>query len=326
MGDGMFRPLRTAGLFLTLSLMSSLSIAYADDCKLQQLASLDLKTDSQGHLLVPVTIAGSQRQLLLDIQAAYTGITENTANALSLVRERMPKDVRVMVGGHWITELARVPAFQMGSLHAENIKLLVGFDVGSASPAADGLLGLDFLHGQDVELDIAHAKLNLFSSHHCPGQVIYWKSPGNVVAAIPLTLEPTANMLVHMKLDGQAILAGITSASPSEIGMSDAHRLFGLDEHSGGLSSTSNPEWPGKTYYSFPFKNLQVEGLTVQNPAILIVPESDDHDGPSCDPRGRLQSKTCFGNAEVFLGLSVLRKLHLYFAFGEKTLYATAAE
>jgi len=33
----------------------------------------------------------------------------------------------------------------------------------------------------------------------------------------------------------------------------------------------------------------------------------------------------CYGGADLRLGLSVLRKLHLYFAFGERVLYATAS-
>jgi hypothetical protein len=33
----------------------------------------------------------------------------------------------------------------------------------------------------------------------------------------------------------------------------------------------------------------------------------------------------CIRGADLYLGLSVLRRLHLFFAFGEKMLYATAA-
>ncbi len=37
-----------------------------------------------------------------------------------------------------------------------------------------GVIGTDLLGKFDVDLDIAHKKLNLFSPDHCKGQVVYW--------------------------------------------------------------------------------------------------------------------------------------------------------
>jgi hypothetical protein len=47
------------------------------------------------------------------------------------------------------------------------------------------ILGLDILTMFDVELDLAHHKINLFAKDHCPGKVIYWtKNAG--VASVPM--------------------------------------------------------------------------------------------------------------------------------------------
>ncbi len=61
--------------------------------------------------------------------------------------------------------------------------------------------------------------------------------------------------------------------------------------------------------YRYPFATLTFEGIEVRNPNILILDTGSDS-----------------RDAELIVGIGVLRQLHLYIAYGEKTLYLTGAE
>jgi hypothetical protein len=130
-----------------------------------------------------------------------------------------------------------------------------------------------------------------------------------------------------MRLDGKSVTATINSAGPTSMTKSVAQRVFLIDPNSPDLRPLPNRLSSGEATYSYPFKTLEVGGLTVNNPAIEIY---DGGAGPECDGRTHNVNSekvfVCYGGADIHVGLSILRKLHLYFAFGEKTLYATAAD
>jgi len=85
-------------------------------------------------------------------------------------------------------------------------------------------------------------------------------------------------------------------------------------------------------------KALAADGLTVSSPDILIF---DEKPRPECNDKlhftsfgqapvhstepAQDQVGRCFGGHDVELGLSVLKKLHLYVSSKEKLLYITGA-
>lgn len=295
--------------------------ARAEDCSLKQLASLRL-TESGDHVLVSVTIAGKSLQFEFALEDAYSAIDKKTANKLSLAETPMPSLVTPKVHDQPITARVAIPAFQVDNLLARDIKL---FEV-PVLREADGILGLDIIGSEDLELDVAHGKANLFSRNHCTGRVIYWSPPGDAVAVVPVTLQKTHNILVDMSLDGKDVTVGVMTAGISSMGMNVAHRLFGIDANTPGLRKIGS-DANGQPIYRYPFRSIEVQGLKILNPEIEIQgavsdPECDAHEHADPTWGGRYR---CYGGADLFLGLSVLKSLHLFFAFGEKMLYATAA-
>ena len=107
------------------------------------------------------------------------------------------------------------------------------------------------------------------------------------------------------------------------MGMNVAHRLFGIDGHSPGIQMIEKDS-KGLPVYHYPFHEIEVQGLKIQNPDIAIEGDISD---PECNPRrtDNREYVVCYGGFDLYLGLSVLKKLHLFFAFGEEVLYATAA-
>ena len=67
---------------------------------------------------------------------------------------------------------------------------------------------LDALEAVDVELDLSHDKLNLFSRDHCAGEVVYWDAS---YSALPLVLQATGNIILKMILDSHPVEVGIAT-------------------------------------------------------------------------------------------------------------------
>ena len=61
----------------------------------------------------------------------------------------------------------------------------------------------------------------------------------------------------------------------------------------------------------YPFKTIAFGSVQVQNPHIILVPDSESRMGPQ--------------RWDMILGLSILRQLHLYIAYHENMLYLTPA-
>jgi hypothetical protein len=206
---------------------------------------------------------------------------------------------------------------QIGKAKGENVEILVAPDREGSDPRIAGVLGLDVLSADDVELDLAHNKLRLFSPDHCPHGVVYW-STSLAVAEIPLSFQPTGALQIDVMLDGKNLHAALKPDAPSYMDMHVAHDVFGLYSDSPGMTqvsvSSSDPE---VTAYRYKFKSLTLSGMSVTDPNILVVGSP----GAMCEARAH-----CFGNADLWIGASILKKLHLYFSFKEKILYATAAD
>ena len=77
--------LRSAFVFILAQLILFVSAAAnAEDFQLKEVASFDLAPAPDGDLLVPVTIAGRPRKMVLELADAFSGINNATVTELSL--------------------------------------------------------------------------------------------------------------------------------------------------------------------------------------------------------------------------------------------------
>jgi hypothetical protein len=73
----------------------------------------------------------------------------------------------------------------------------------------------------------------------------------------------------------------------------------------------------------YPFKTLAFGGVAVANPNIEIQPDrlANLHEpGELHERTGGMQAPP------IIIGASILRKMHLYIAYGEHVIYATGAD
>jgi len=279
-------------------------------CKLGRIASLDMTMLPDGEIAIPVTVNDQDMKLIVDTGDIYSGIGEESADALHLKRG---------ITGQMFTFLGNVPAYQyveahsfkLGPMSASDLRLLV-VPSQMMRPNIDGLLGPNVMKGFDVEFDFAHAKFNIFSQDHCPHAVVYW-TKGNY-AQVPMHVDESWHISVPVTLNGKSLTAVIDSgADRSTMSLDTLKDLFGIDEKNPALKQIGTGTINGTartTMYRYPFGTLALEGVTVQSPDIDILPTET------------------YGahNPQLIIGINVLRQLRLYIAYKEQMLYATSAE
>lgn len=111
-------------------------------------------------------------------------------------------------------------------------------------------------------------------------------------------------------LDGTKVHALVdTGSSVSVMTLQQADVILGW--HGLPAEAKKVGSFRGNEQYLYPFKTLSFGGITINNPKMLITnvtgpgTESDEYD--------------------LVLGMDVLRHLHLYISYAEKTLYVTPA-
>jgi len=271
-------------------------------CDLTRIAELPMENHGQRGPVVPVRIAGQMRRILLDtggfasildpsVIPGHRGHPASTTGVLGL-------------GGVLLTKSVRLDSIELGQTMRRNVDFFVG---PPAYAGVDGTLGADVLKSVDLELDPVKGTASFFAPTHCGGGVIHW--PHTDDTAVPFIMDPEdQHIFMTVKLNGQEINAMVDTGSPdSFVRMSEATSLFrlsgtspGMQPAGTGLSKRGTPQ----NYYRYRFSSLELGGLKLDDPWMIIAPSL---------------------KVDMIIGMHQLHRLHLYFAFAERTLYATSA-
>ena len=279
-------------------------------CQQVRIAGIDMVTEADGLVAVPVSVDDTPVMLTVDTGAVHTAISSRLADTLGLERSTSTQ-LYEMAGGVPITEMAYAHSLKLGPMVTGRVGVMVAPSQALSSDT-DGLFGPDVMNNYDVEIDYANARFALFSQDHCPGQVVYWTH--EAYARVPMHVDESWHISVPVTLDGKPITAFIdTGAERSIITQGVAKALFGIVPGDPRLTKRDNVsvnDTAPTTIYHYPFASLALEGITVAHPDIDIMPDSTLGDrGP-----------------QLIVGAGVLRQLHLYLAYKEQVLYATPAE
>jgi hypothetical protein len=197
-------------LYVSLA-KASPTAAQSPTCESHQLASLDLEISDGGAVLVPVTVNRERLYMYLEIASPWTSVSDQAVVRFALHRTDIGKGLDITFGDKRVQQYATM-SFQLGDRTYSQEHLLI--DPHSTSPRrytrSDiiGILGIDFLWKMDLDLDLAHRKLNLYEPSKCPGREVYWASQYNVV---PLRRDAFGNFFFPMELDGRKLEAILTT-------------------------------------------------------------------------------------------------------------------
>ena len=307
--------------------------AFAQACNkpLALVDEIQMESANGGPSTVPVKINGKDQKLTLATAGTTTQLSEDAAKALNLEPTRSDMVLTDALGNPNRVDEVAIADFSMGRLHGTNVKWPVtpeggrGGRGGRGGGGGAGLFSLNYMRLYDVDVDFGSDKLRLFSQDHCPGAVLYWKAPG-AVGTVPMTID-NGRVTVPVMLNGKAITGVIDTAAPnSTVYEAVAERVLGVTL-GGDKAPADQPSKspPGKTY-SWTVDSLAIGTLALNNVAIGVRPDINANQGK--DPAQTMRARASaiqaeLAHPEVKLGMDVLRKLHLYMAFGENKLYVT---
>ena len=265
--------------------------------------------------------------MAIDTGSEGSAVDPVVASNLHLAERRVLQDMMYDAKGEQFTYLAVLHTLGVGDMHANEVRVLVWPSPMSSDGRVAGVLAADLLRHFDVDIDFGAHKLNLFSQDHCPGRVVYWAKDN--VAIVPMHVVNSGHIILPITLDSHPIDAVLdTGSSYSVISMEVAKSAFGLSPDSPDMTRIGDISGAVQTaVYRHTFKTLDLERLTIANPALLIRDNLMKYSLTQRPHTGsRLSDVTeSDGVTDITLGLNELRHLHLYIAYKEQKLYITPA-
>ena len=308
----------------SLAILMQGGATLAEECgPLKQINAVELVA-APNRALVPVSINGIPKLFLLDTGGDVTQINGEVADELKLTRQDSNMTLLDMYG-HASSKVVRIDKFTLGRLNGENVFMAIqpNPDFGKGTRYV-GIFGPDMMGRYDVEIDFGTYKMNYFSPDHCPGHVVYWQH--QALGVTPMTFR-NRHIRLPVVVDGRELKAEIdTGASNTTMTASAAKRLFDIVPETAGnvpLNTRGMAAAFGRV-----FSTLDFEGVAVKNPHVVIVPDLIGTKDPNNGFQTGSRTKRVYDDidrADMLIGMDVLKKLHLYIAFGENKIYVSEA-
>jgi hypothetical protein len=302
----------------------------AQNCAKPQGVFLTLEATPKGYVL-PVTVNGAVHKFLLDFAQPYSIIDESIAKVMNLDTKPMPKTLPTFFAAQMLSNYVTVPSLEFGGMRFPPTEFVV-WKKGQRPPmtsvpeeelmlGVDGVIGMNALTRIDFDLDLKDSKLGLIAPYHCPF-IPDWHT--GAVGSVPFEFTPLRIILLSATLDGKPIHVAInTSMKENSMTARQANKQLGINSSTAGL--TDLPRLLGTPRHQIRFKNLEMSGLNIGNPEVVIFGRLGTTCENSQSPSFDMQSCMVPAVSDLSLGTDTLSKLHLYFAVESKTLYFGAA-
>lgn len=304
------------------------TVALADDCAPAVVAELKLEPVESGSPVVRVTVNGSARHFLVEPGALWTAMATKTATQLGLKPLPLGAAGRseIYSGGDAQSQFAAPEKLEFGGLVVAHPKVLL-LPENVIGPELDGVLGSDLLAKFDLDFDFGQRLLRLVSSKHCPGHVADWT---HELVSVPFEVSASRHVVVPMMLDGKRVSVAIDTARiKTAMSESSAARLFGLSAASPGVDVPADADAAKSLKFRTQFDSLSISGLTIRYPTVYVWADGTERGWAERDPDlGAVVPATGIQRErqDLAIGTELLRHLHLYIDFADKTISLSAAD
>lgn len=260
--------------------------------------------------------------MYLEIGSPFSMLSQQATSRFKLIETELGKGIDITSGTNRIQRYTDTD-ITLGQLAYPQAHFLIDPQSETSSrysrPEVLGVLGIDLLWKMDLELDLAHRKLNLYEHSHC-GNQIFSKTSNYMV--VPLQRDAFGNMFFPMELDGRKLEALLTTGSPRTTLSTDVtKRVYGFDKDSVGIESVTDKD--GHTTSQYRAMKLTASGLTLTDERVRLTdPPSDNchlaRKGSAIGYTG------CLYRYPLRLGSDILTRLHVYLATQDNFMYYTA--
>jgi predicted aspartyl protease len=283
----------------TLALSIMAMPARALDCRPEQmLAQVQMEPNAdRSREFVPVTINGFENKLLLDT-GGY--LTQLSIEAVSQMKpSQKPGTGLADITGKSRAKVVHLDNFELGNMRAHDLEVSIFPSPRRLKKShADGLLAPDLMYAYDVDLDFGADLLKFYAQDHCEGPPDAWRDRD--AAIIPFQVI-SGHIVLPVTLDGTQVQAIMDTGAPvTTVGFRTLH-LMDLD-----AVYNKQTECKERT-----FASLSFGGVTVNNPTLPVI--------------GTAQEASVGRKSDMLIGMTILRRLHIYVAFKERKLYVAGA-
>ena len=244
-------------------------------------------------------------------ESAVSRLRPGAAERLHLPIEAVPKKLMTLSDTD-VRSLAKIGDFRMGGLSLSDVYLQItppGVDKSDASlDDYAGIIGMDLLSAQDLDLDFPHRQMTLYSPSSCNGGAARWP---NAYATLPLRRTPFGNFYFIAHLNGKRLETAIsTGTGLTQLTRETAKRVYGIKNEGNTVSQVMQLSAPplkadDETVYFIDVAPGECR-LTLKEEAIGYV--------------------NCFGVFPLELGMSTLESLHVYLATRQNLMYYARGE
>lgn len=310
--------MRRLSIALTILCFLQSSAYAAATCSLGLLASLDVTWTAPGSKqsfpLVSAAIDEQPAKLVFDSGNFLSMIKEDVAKQLKLPIKNFPPNT-VGYGAIYLEHYVIVPRLVVGNMKMGNVVMGLIPDGHHFidDDSVTGVLATSNMTPLDVELDLGHDKINLFSSDRCRTAPVYW---ADTYAVAKMHRGHLNDPYFDMELDGKKLQTKVsTTVAESRIISTVSKKLYGFDETSPDLD-------PSRHYRAMA---LTTSGLRVTSTEIHVDKAGSciTESSLTTDWDGAVGFGSCYGIYPLTLGLSVLKKLRVYIASKENKMYLT---
>jgi predicted aspartyl protease len=270
-----------------------------------------METHPDGQVAIPAQLNGKPVTMTIDTGSYISSVSYGTVAALGLAL-KPGNGLGTFVNGIRVFSYVQSDTFNLGAAYARDMSFFV-VPTDFVDPGVSGLLGPDVMSNFDVELDFVGGKFNVFVPNTCPSSPVYWtREP---YAEVPMEVDRRLKIIVPAQLDGRSLTVVVdTGATRSLMNFDAASDIFGWHKDDKTLKHfVTDINGKPADVYRYRFSTLTFRGIQVSYPNIDMAA------GKNFDSHGR-------DDAQLILGMNVLRQLHLYVGYKAQKLYLTAAE
>lgn len=275
--------------------------------------------------MIPVRVNGHDELFIFDTGNGVTAISQLAAKDLGIATGNDGQHLSADAYGNVSSLFAKVDQFEFGKRKHGAVRMPVW---PQTNTQMRGSFGLDFMLHYDADIDFGTGRFRVFERDHCPGQVVYWQT--QAVGVVPITIA-ASHLMVPVELDGHKLDAIIDTGSEySVMPRQIAQDVFGLTEGAPGTEFVSELSDGKRTVqkksFVHTFASLNFGDIQSKNTRILVKPDFISTDNPFLSHYEIYQRKMDgFRMPDLIIGMNVLRRLHIYMAFGESRLYVSPA-
>lgn len=298
----------------------------ASDCSLKQVTAIP--ADLKYGAVIETKINGTSARLAVDTASSVSGLHKAFAQRIGLPIENSYTAVYADSNARNLNLMTHVKRLELGTAVSENEALVLSDQSGDGTDGNTvGGFAADYLSNYDLEIDPSANKIVLWSQDHCAGKVVYWE---NEYFATPLLFRHSASQRrpeLDVTIDGKTLHAMLWTGARSTV-----IRQAVVESKLGWVVGTDGTPKSGTWHdgnnheldrYKHTVQSFSFGDVTLHNVDVSIEPMDM---AAHVKDIGSNFSALNTEQPDIYIGMDILRKFHLYLAYGESKLYYTIAK